>query len=215
MTELAQKVDAMEQKISDYDRRLEGLLAISQKMVCSLEDRIAKYDKDASHTGSTLDHIANEIDFIRDRLSTYLGDHIALTYLSDRTPIFVDTRNPATAAIVMNGGVYEQGNVETILSFVKPNTVFLDIGANIGLFSLKVAARLDDRGKIYAFEPQKDLVKLIRRSAFMNRAGFLDRPGKITCYEVGLSDRNGETGFLIPPTGHLGGARVVELRKRR
>jgi len=86
----------------------------------------------------------------------------------------------------------------------------LDIGANIGVFSLKVAKRLGDRGRVYAFEPQKDLVGAIRRSAFLNGIGQLDGSGKISSYDLGLSDRDGDVGFHIPTNGHLGGARVVE-----
>ncbi len=46
------------------------------------------------------------------------------------------------------------------MSFVRDDTVFLDIGANLGFYSLKVAQRNKLHGKIHAFEPHPTLVRL-------------------------------------------------------
>ena len=69
-----------------------------------------------------LERIWVDLDFIRTHLSSYVGDGIALTYLADATPIY-------------NGGRYEEQNLEVLLSFLKDDTIFLDIGANVGFFS--------------------------------------------------------------------------------
>ena len=213
LAELTKKLDTLEQKVSESSRQLGDLMTLSKKTNDLLDKFVTRNEKDADNITSKLKHIVYDLDFVRNHMSAYLGDDIALTYLNDRTPIFIDTRNPATAALIVNGGAYEEGNVETILSFVKPDSIFLDVGANIGLYSLKVAARIGDRGRVYAFEPQEKLAKLIRRSAFMNRAGDLHSGGKIACYDFGLSDKSGERGFRIPPDNHLGGGRVMTRRR--
>ena len=210
---LARKVDRLEEKLFENSRQWEDLARLITEEIYSLRTLATESNKDIGRIATKLNRVAFDLDFVRNRQAAYLGDYKAVTYLNDKTPIVVDTRDPGPAAVALNGGVYEFNNVEIMLSFVKPDTVFLDVGANIGIFSLKVAARLDDRGRVYAFEPQEGLAKLIRRSAFMNGFGQLERPGKITSFDFGLSDKNGYVGFRIPPNGHLGGGQVHESER--
>ena len=210
LADLVRKVNGLEEKLADNRRQWVELVNLLAQQTESLRTLAIESNQDRGKIVSKLNHVVHELDFIRNRQAAFLGDHLSLTYLNDRTPIVVDSTDPGPAAVVLNGGAYEPNNVEIILSFVKPDTVFLDVGANIGIFSLKVAVRLDGRGRVYAFEPQENLVKAIRRSAALNGVGALDGVGKVNCYALGVSDRNGDVGFIIPPSGHLGGARVVE-----
>ena len=91
------------------------------------------------------------------------------------------------------------------MSFVRPDTVFLDLGANVGIFSLQVARRVMTLGKVHAFEPQIRLAGLLRRSAVLNGLAEARRAATIEIHAVGVSDRNGRMGFVIPE-GHLGEA---------
>src|SRR5437667_3752842 len=88
-----------------------------------------------------------QVEFMRTRLSCYVGDGIALTYLPDETPIFVNANDYGGPFNLINGGRYEEENVDVLLSFMKEDTVFLDIGANIGFFSLKIGKRLGPNGR--------------------------------------------------------------------
>jgi hypothetical protein len=92
-----------------------------------------------------------ELDFVRTRTSCYVGDGIVLTYLADQTPIFVNSNDMGPPFNLMNGGRYEEENLAVLLSFVKDDTVFLDIGANIGFFALNIGRRLGIKGKVYSF----------------------------------------------------------------
>ena len=155
-----------------------------------------------------LDNAVNEIEFVRRRTNAFLGQGVALTYLTDQSPIFVDPRDSGVAAAVLNGGLYEPTNLNVLMSFVRPDTVFLDIGANVGIFSLQVGHRVRAAGKVYAFEPQAHLTNLVRRSAFLNGLGSLGGVGTIESHGVGVSDKDAKVGFKIP-LGHLGGGRIV------
>ena len=44
---------------------------------------------------------------VRRRTNAFLGQGVALTYLTDQSPIFVDPRDSGVAAAVRNGGLYE------------------------------------------------------------------------------------------------------------
>jgi FkbM family methyltransferase len=53
---------------------------------------------------------------------------------------------------------------------VKPGSVIWDVGANMGLFSFAAAGLAGPTGRVYAFEPDATMARLIRRSARLNPA---------------------------------------------
>lgn len=61
----------------------------------------------------------------------------------------------------------------------------VDIGANIGWYSLLAASRVGEKGAVIAFEPNEDLVRLLRRSAEVNGFG-----GRVTVEEKGVMEKN-------------------------
>lgn len=64
-------------------------------------------------------------------------------------------------------GFYEKDSVLTWHSFIKNDSVVFDIGANIGFYTL-VAANKIKTGHIYAFEPVKDIVRLLKTNIELN-----------------------------------------------
>jgi FkbM family methyltransferase len=149
-----------------------------------------------------LQQIRLELEFVRTRLSSYVGDGIALTYLVDETPVFVNSNDLGSPFNLMSGGRYEEDNIEVLFSFLKEDTVFLDIGANIGFFTLKIGKRLGPKGKVYAFEPHPRIHDLLRRNVHVNGLGNV-----VTCFKLALSDKN-TTETLLYPVGHLGGGHL-------
>ncbi len=188
---LVQRIDAIESEV----RAVSGL--VRDTIRTRLEQIVKK-----------LDTASNEAEFIRRRVTTSLTAGEALAYLADQTPILLDPSDPGVAGAILNGGQYETENLDVLFSFVRPDTVFVDLGANVGVFSLLIAKRVRSSGAVYAFEPQKHLASLLRRSAFMNGLGSLEGDGIIRTFEVGASDKNGTVGFVIPGE-HLGGGRVI------
>jgi FkbM family methyltransferase len=154
-----------------------------------------------------IDLLSNDVGFIRTRTSVYVGDGIALTYLADEMPLYVNANDFGPPFNFINGGVYEQDNLDVLMSFVTDDTVFLDIGANLGFFSLQVARRISHHGKIHAFEPNPDLARLLKRNAYVNGFGLLGS-GKevITCHDFGLSDRSARVELVSDPECLGGGA---------
>ncbi len=51
---------------------------------------------------------------------------------------------------------------------VKPGSVVWDVGANMGLFSFTAAGLAGAQGRVYAFEPDAVMARLLRRSARLN-----------------------------------------------
>ena len=132
------------------------LSQIASKLdIVTLQERIDEITRSRlSQIASKLDIAINEIEFVRRRTNAYLGDGRTLAYQTDQSPIFVDPSDVGPATNILNGGVYEADNLDALMSFIRPDTVFLDLGANIGIFSLQVGRRVMGAGKVYAFEPQ-------------------------------------------------------------
>ncbi|MDP2358062.1 MAG: FkbM family methyltransferase [Beijerinckiaceae bacterium] len=158
---------------------------------------------------SRIEQLLLETEFVRRHMSHYLGAGRALTYLDDETPIYVNSNDFGPPSNLLNGGIYEQDNLDVILSFLRHDSVFLDIGANVGFFSLKVGARLRSQGVVHAFEPHPELSTLLRGSAHLNGLGGLDGSGRpIQVHAFALGDKN-ETGIFSFPQGHMGGGTRV------
>lgn len=81
-------------------------------------------------------------------------------------------------------------------SLIKPGNVVLDIGANVGLFSLLGADLIGpDKGKIYAFEPAKDTFDALKKNIGLNNV-----TDKIELYALALSDKAGFVEMQTPST---------------
>jgi FkbM family methyltransferase len=78
---------------------------------------------------------------------------------------------------------------------------FVDIGANVGLYSLFVASRAGERARIVAFEPQPGILDRLRFNLAVNPAV------KVELFPIALADREGAVDLLIDPDDS-GGTRI-------
>lgn len=168
---------------------------------------LARIGEKLSRVEAKLDEALTGLDFMRRRMSTYLGAGRAITYLADETPIYVNSNDFGPPANLISGGLYEADNLDVLLSFARDDSVALDIGANLGFFSLQLARRLV-AGQVHAFEPHPELGQLLCASAYLNGFSDLDgASGRIRLHRHGVGDFNGPISFAFPQ-GHLGGGHV-------
>lgn len=86
-------------------------------------------------------------------------------------------------------------NIELMESMLKPGDTVIDIGANIGLMTLFMARAVGLEGRVFAFEPAPENVKLLQKNIEANgnknvkviAAAVSDRPGTLKLF---LSDFN-------------------------
>lgn len=64
--------------------------------------------------------------------------------------------------------VRERKSTEIMNTFLRPDDVILELGANIGYYVLIEAKRLSDRGFIYAVEPDPENFELLKRNVTLN-----------------------------------------------
>jgi len=65
-------------------------------------------------------------------------------------------------------GVFEPLETELLQKEIKPGDVVLDIGANIGYYTLIFARLVGERGKVFAFEPDPVNFALLQKNVEMN-----------------------------------------------
>jgi FkbM family methyltransferase len=82
-------------------------------------------------------------------------------------------------------GDFERAERTFVERFLKPDDVFVDVGANIGLYSVLAAGLVGRGGRVISFEPCRRtysrLVENIRRNGFQN----------VSCVNAALSDSSG------------------------
>ncbi len=92
----------------------------------------------------------------------------------------------------------EAGPVELLRQWVRPGTVVLDIGANVGFFTLRFASWVSDGGRVIALEPEAvNYEALVRAVA---KAGL---SGVVEAIQAAVSDATGEARLEVNP-GHPG-----------
>ncbi len=83
-------------------------------------------------------------------------------------------------------GVWQRPLTVFIDSILKPGEVFVDVGANIGYFSIVAASAVGSTGRVHSFEPDPENFELLTLNRRLND---LDH---IICHRLALADRPGE-----------------------
>jgi FkbM family methyltransferase len=68
----------------------------------------------------------------------------------------------------VRGGKYEPGVTEIFSRYVKPGMSVVDIGANIGYFTMLAASLVELSGRVAAVEPNPENIKLLEASRRVN-----------------------------------------------
>lgn len=79
--------------------------------------------------------------------------------------MFLDVND--TLGLSLNGS-YEEFETELVKKEVQRGDVVLDIGANIGYYTLIFAKLVGEKGKVYAFEPDPTNFKLLKKNVLIN-----------------------------------------------
>jgi FkbM family methyltransferase len=102
----------------------------------------------------------------------YVGDHVPLTRTVYGHKMFVDSRTQIGANFLLDG-YWEEWITRHLKDLVKPGMRVLDIGANMGFYTLLLADLVGPDGHVTAFEAHPNLFDLLARNVEVN--GYLDR----------------------------------------
>lgn len=130
----------------------------------------------------------------------YLGKNRALTRLSTGQPFFVHTADRAISPWIIMGGVWETFVDNVLCALLRPADVFLDVGANMGYYTVKAGTIVGPQGRVFAFEPNPELFPLLVDNIDIN--GF---NGRVTSFALAAGAEAGSSLFRVSPTNMGGG----------
>jgi FkbM family methyltransferase len=101
-------------------------------------------------------------------------------------------------------GIWEPYETSLLLELLRPGDVFVDVGANIGYFSVLAASVVGEEGAVFAFEPDPANYQLLEANAALNNLQHCVR-----LVPAALSDEAGQ-GRLFLSADNLGDHQVYQ-----
>ena len=111
-----------------------------------------------------------------------------------KTPLsmFVhDQRDQHVSKGIAENGVWEAYETQLVIERLQAGDVFIDVGANIGYYSVLASQLVAATGRIYSFEPDPNNFALLEKNVALNNLK------NIECFNVALSDRDGEGELFL------------------
>jgi len=94
--------------------------------------------------------VRSKVDFVEDVLGHKM-------YLDDKDSLQLSIKR-----------IHEPFETQFVVDQIKPGDVVLDIGANIGYYTLQFCRKVGPAGEVYAFEPDPENCNLIRKNLAVN-----------------------------------------------
>ncbi len=101
-------------------------------------------------------------------------------------------------------GWWEKADLKAAIANLGEGQIVMDIGANIGFFSLHASRAVGPTGSVLAFEPNSRICSRLRRNLEINRLTNVLVEG------IALSDHGGDARFFLRQTGSSGHATLFE-----
>jgi FkbM family methyltransferase len=99
--------------------------------------------------------------------------------------------DPKDTLRILRKGLYEPAETALVEREVGQGDIVLDIGANIGYFSLLFARLVGREGRVFAFEPDPGNFSLLKKNVGMNKYD------NVTLLRAAVSDANGTTKLYL------------------
>lgn len=82
--------------------------------------------------------------------------------------MYINGHDKAIAPSLLRDGIYERYTTDLFKKLIKANMTVIDIGANIGYYTLIAAKLVRNTGKVYAFEPEPRNYDLLVKNILIN-----------------------------------------------
>src|SRR5262249_38568744 len=118
--------------------------------------------------------------------------------------LFVDLSDHVIGLNIVRG-TYEASEIEFVRSVLRPGDIAIDAGADLGFFTIHMAALVGAAGRIHAFEPLESNLALLERSVAENR--YQDR---VRAHHAAVGATGGTATLTFPrETLNTGGAYLL------
>ncbi len=130
----------------------------------------------------------------------FLGDRVlAETWRGER--IYLAPQDLDLTPTLLQTGRWKPRVEATLAGLVRRGQWVADVGANVGPFTLALAAAVGPQGLVDSFEPNPHLARLLAATLHVNGLG-----GHVTLHAQAALDRGGSAGFAVVPDRAASGA---------
>lgn len=131
----------------------------------------------------------------------YLGGNRGLTQLLAGEFFYVNTEDRSITPWILLGGYWEIFVDDILCALARPGDTFLDVGANMGYYTVKIGARVGPKGKVFSFEPNPHMFDFLSDNVMIN--AFQERA---QLFKAAVGAESGETWFSFLRREPGGGA---------
>ena len=136
----------------------------------------------------------------------YLGDRLGVCRVLGRFKMYVDPQDVGHSAHLILDGAWELWVTRFLVTRLSAGMVAVDVGANLGYFSLIMAEMVGQGGAVHSFEPNPDIAARLVQSMVVN--GFQNIV-TVHCEAVGAS--SADAVKLVVPDHLPSGAWLVPV----
>lgn len=98
----------------------------------------------------------------------YIGNNRVLVSLTWGGKMIVNSNDLSISPDLIIHGVYDIPLTNFMINHVKPGQVFIDVGANMGLFTILAGYLVGEKGRVISFEANPKHYELIKENLAMN-----------------------------------------------
>lgn len=124
-----------------------------------------------------------------------ISENTILCRALGRYKMFVDPTDEGLSPHLMLDGIWELWTTEAILGFVQAGMTVIDVGANLGYYTLLLADLVGAKGRVHAAEPNPRMMSYLHRSLRVN--GLQDR---VSLHTAPVAAQAGEQVVLHVPS---------------
>ena len=114
--------------------------------------------------------------------------------------------DPMVSGWIAQHGSWESYNTVLLQDLLTEGDVFLDVGANLGYFTLVAADRVGPMGRVHAFEPDPENHRFCSENVELNALG-----DRVEVHRLGLGDRPDEQTLYRSAFNHGGHQLIRQL----
>jgi len=131
-------------------------------------------------------------------VKTIYGDKLKIAPVFDRG---IERR-------LYNRGVYEEGTLWCFKKILKKGDVVLDVGANIGLTTIRASKLIGEGGYVYAIEAMPSTFEILNFNTQLNKLS------NVSCFNIALADYVGKTDIFHNLDINRGAASIYSESKQ-
>jgi FkbM family methyltransferase len=195
---LARRADGIEQSITLLHAKFDGTRTATesiQHQLVHMEFQSRNFAKQLARLESMLANqlarlesqaggVHGRIELLVDRHSLVVGGELLA-----RTPdgyVLAPPDGPGFARFLVEAEVFEQATSRLLDLTLREGMTFVDVGANVGLHTLRGARRVGPTGTVIALEPTPNLFRLLQKSIRIN-----DLENICNCINIAPSSADG------------------------